>query len=157
MRNAQKHAPSTQLGHDARSIRLSTILSGGRRLDAESYLAIGNDLRGLFATAKLETVDLGALADVWQPSRLKGILVPKEHGVPFYTATQVFDTVPIVRKWLSIDRTPDLDQRYIKPGWIVVTRSGMVGDATVAHRPHEGVIISDDLLRVVPRSPSSGC
>jgi hypothetical protein len=151
MRNAQKHAPSTQLGHDARSIRLSTILSGGRRLDAESYLAIGNDLRGLFATAKLETVDLGSLADVWQPSRLKGILVPKEHGVPFYTATQVFDTVPIVRKWLSIDRTPDLDQRYIKPGWIVVTRSGMVGDATVAHRPHEGVIISDDLLRVVPR------
>jgi hypothetical protein len=156
MRNAPKHAQPTQFGPDARSIRVSSILNGERRLDAESYLAAGNDLRNKFASAKLGTVDMISLADVWQPSRLKGVLVPKEHGVPFYAATQVFDTVPLVRKWLSVDHTPDLDQRYIKPGWIVVTRSGMVGDSTVAHRPHEGVVISDDLLRVVPKQPDEG-
>src|SRR5208337_3725715 len=31
------------------------------------------------------------IADVWQPSRLKGIQVSQDFGTPFLTATQVFD------------------------------------------------------------------
>src|SRR5574340_571789 len=37
---------------------------------------------------------------------------------------------------------------FVTDETILVTRSGSVGRATLAHAPHRGVIISDDLLRV---------
>ena len=37
---------------------------------------------------------------------------------------------------------------FVGDGTILVTRSGSVGRSTLAHAPHRGVVISDDLLRV---------
>jgi hypothetical protein len=94
---------------------------------------------------------LGTLAKVWQPSRLKGIQVSRSFGTPFLAATQIFDLRPTPRKWLSLDRTDDAENRFVKPGMILVTCSGNVGRATLAYRPHEGMLVSHDLLRVEPR------
>jgi hypothetical protein len=92
------------------------------------------------------------VAKVWQPGRLKGILVSRRFGSPYLAATQVFDLRPVPRKFLSLDKTPDAGNLFVADGEILVTRSGSVGRATLAHRPHENVIISDDLLRVVPQN-----
>ena len=135
---------------EARRIRLSLVSGGERRLDAEAYLSGGSELR-----ARIEklsgTATLHSLADIWQPGRLKGILVESASGEPFLAATQVFDIEPTPRKWLAASKTKDIDSRYVHPGWILVTCSGSVGDTTIAHRPHEGIVISHDLLRVVPK------
>ncbi len=135
---------------EVRSIRLSLVSGGERRLDAEAYLSGGSELRGRIE--KLSgAATLHSLADIWQPGRLKGILVESASGEPFLAATQVFDIEPIPRKWLAASKTKDIAGRYVHPGWILVTCSGSVGDTTVAHRPHNGIVISHDLLRVVPR------
>ena len=47
------------------------------------------------------------MANVWQPSRLKGIQVGPDFGTPFLAATQVFDIRPVPRKWLAIDQIDD--------------------------------------------------
>jgi hypothetical protein len=82
---------------------------------------------------------------------LKGIQVSPEYGKPFLSATQVFDLRPTHRKWLSVHRIVDADELQVGPGAILVTRSGAVGRAIIAHATHTGVLISDDLLRVIPR------
>ena len=66
----------------------------------------------------------------------------------FLTATQVYDVRPTPRKWLSIDRTQDHAKRLVSSGQILLTRSGNVGRATLAHNTTKGIIVSDDLLRV---------
>ena len=128
---------------------LSEIARGDRRLDAEVYLSPGFVIRRTIRQSGLKAPTLAELATrIWQPSRLKGIQVGAQHGVPFVTATQVFDIWPKPRRWLAPRKTPQLADRYVEPGWLLVTCSGTVGDAIVAYSAHAGLVVSHDLLRV---------
>lgn len=152
--SAPKAAAKNWPWHHAKwgEVKASIFWGGDRRLEAENYLSSGYGIR-LAMDARLTCkTTLGELADVWQPSRLKGIVVSKSYGTPFLAATQVFDLRPVPRKYLSLDRTDSVAERMVKRGQIMVTCSGSVGRATLAHVPHENTLISHDLLRVTPRS-----
>ncbi|MGB8897893.1 MAG: hypothetical protein WCC90_00940, partial [Methylocella sp.] len=119
-------------------------------MEAENFLASGFGIRLSLESQPIGWTHLSELARIWQPSRLKGIQVSPAYGTPFLGATQVFDLRPMPRKYLALERTDNSVDRFVTSGTILVTRSGSVGRATLAHRPHEGVLISDDLLRVQP-------
>jgi type I restriction enzyme, S subunit len=143
------------LWHEAKwaSISASTLFKGDRRFEAESYLATAYGIRTAIESHHGGWSRLDRLARTWQPSRLKGIQVSPGFGTPFLAATQVFDLRPSPRKFLSLNRTEDANNRFVQSGLILVTCSGNVGRATLAYRPHEGVLISHDLLRVEPHNP----
>lgn len=149
-----REVDTTWAWHHAKwsAVSASILFAGDRRMEAENYLSGGYGIRlALDAKANGRTT-LGDVSRVWQPSRLKGILVSPDYGTPFLAATQVFDLRPAPRKFLSLDRTDSIKDRMVEPGQILVTCSGSVGRATLAHRPHERVLISHDLLRVTPKT-----
>ena len=121
-------------------------------MEADNFLASGHGVK-LAIEARLGRWDpLGSTARVWQPSRLKGIQVGPEFGTPFLAASQVLDLRPVVRKWLSLDRTSTSADRFVARGTILVTCSGNVGRSTLAQAFHANrVLISHDLLRVEAR------
>jgi hypothetical protein len=120
-------------------------------MEAENYLSSGYG-HGLALRAVLGSeAILGVVANVWQPSRLKGITVEREFGTPFLAATQAFDLRPVPRKFLSLDRTDSAADRFTKEGTVLITCSGSVGRATLATGALSGVLISHDLLRIEPR------
>lgn len=131
----------------------SLLGNGDRRMEGENYLAGGYGIRLLIEARRTGRVTLASRAKVWQPSRLKGIQVSRDFGKSFLAATQVFDVRPVPRKWLSLERTEDASERFVSEGTILVTCSGSVGRATLAHLPHKDVLISHDLLRVEPLAP----
>lgn len=133
------------------SVRVNQLLAGDRRMEAETYLSRGFSLREAIEARPTGWKPFGDLARVEQPGRLKGILVSQEYGTPFLAATQVFDVRPIPRKFLALDKMETAKDCFVDDGTILVTRSGSVGHATLAHAPHRGVVISDDLLRVSAR------
>ena len=122
-----------------------------RRLDGEAYLTEGFQYR-LRIESLPNTQAVKDLARVWQPTRLKGVKVWSTAGLPFLTATQAFDVRPVPRKWLSKAHTPKLNSRYVNAGTILVTCSGNIGDAIIAYKAHEGLVISHDLVRVDPEA-----
>jgi hypothetical protein len=132
------------------SLPISAMWNKDRRLEAENYLTTGYSVRIAMESNKNINVRLGDMVRVWQPSRLKGIQVSRKFGTPFLAATQVFDLRPTPRKFLSLDRTDNYEDRFVKNGTIVVTCSGSVGRATLTYSPHENTLISHDLLRVEP-------
>jgi len=132
----------------------SLLSSGDRRMEGETFLASGYGLRCAMEARKTGWDRMQEFARTWQPSRLKGILVDQEYGTPFLAATQVFDIRPMPRKWLAISRIKQPKELFVTSGTILVTRSGSVGRATLAHTPHLNTIISDDLLRIEPRDPN---
>jgi type I restriction enzyme, S subunit len=136
------------------SLSVNPLRSGDRRMEAESYLSGGYGLRLTIESRPVGWQPLIGYANVWQPSRLKGIQVGPEFGTPFLAATQMFDIRPVPRKWLAVERTHDATNRFINAGTIVVTCSGAVGRATLAHAPHERTLISHDLMRVEVRDQS---
>jgi type I restriction enzyme S subunit len=133
------------------SLSASTLTFGERRLEAENYLATAYGIRVAIEGKREGWSRLGTLARVWQPSRLKGIQVSRGFGTPFLAATQVFDLRPTPRKWLSLERTDDAENRFVASGLILVTCSGSVGRSVLSYRPLERVLITHDLLRVEPR------
>lgn len=132
------------------SLPASTFMLADRRMEAENYLSSGYGIRLAFHSRRIGWVDLHKRAQVWQPARLKGIQVSNGEGAPFLAATQVFDLRPVPRKWIAPERTPNFESRFVSQKTILLTCSGTVGRATLAHSAHEGMIVSHDLLRVEP-------
>ena len=129
---------------------ISEMMRGDRRLEAEAYMSDGFIIRGQIRRSNLQVFSLGESAKIWRPSasRMKAIQVGPEHGVPFISATQVFDIWPAPRKWIAPSKTPHLADRYLTPGWILVTCSGTVGNVMIAYSAQADLVVSDDLLRV---------
>lgn len=130
--------------------KASTLLTGDRRMEASSYLSDGYGRRIAIESRPTGWLPIGDISRVWQPSRLKGIVVSPEHGTPFLAAGQVFEAQPSARKFLALDRTPDAENRFVRHGTILLSCSGTVGRATVAHHPHDHHIVTHDLLRIDP-------
>jgi type I restriction enzyme S subunit len=131
--------------------RASVLAKGERRLEAETYLSDGFGRRKAIEGRPDGWSRLGDLAHVWQPGRLKGVVVAPAHGVPFLAAGQVFEARPSPRKWLSLAQTDSAAERFVESGTLLVSCSGVVGRVTVAHSPHIDRLITHDLLRVIPQ------
>lgn len=137
------------------SVSVAKLGATDRRMEAETYLSGGYAIRNNIEGRKRGWARLDRVADVRQPARLKGTLVDPQHGTPFLAATQVFDLRPAPRKWLAEDKIKDAAALFVAPGTILVTRSGSVGRSIVAHAPHQGLLVSDDLLRVTARTANA--
>lgn len=135
------------------SLRASLLFGGERRMEAENFLANGFGKRLSIESKTSSWCKLSDRARVWQPSRLKGIQVRSDFGTPFLAATQVFDVRPVPRKWLSLDRTSDYEGRFLNEGTILLTCSGSVGRATIAHTSTNSALVSHDLLRIDAINP----
>lgn len=144
--------PETQ-GQELWAPVLASVVSAGqRRLEARSYLTDGYGQRKLIESAPSGWTTMKEVAEVWQPSRLKGIVVRAGAGLPFLSAGQVFEAVPVVRKWLARGHVPDEATRYVSPEQILMSCSGRVGRITAVYPHHEKIVVTHDLLRVVPRN-----
>lgn len=141
--------------HKAQAVSLnaSLLFTGDRRMEAENFLAAGFATRHRIMSKRQGWKQFSEFADTRQPSRLKGINLPANSGLPFLAATQVFDFQPQPRKWLSEDHIDNLEDRLVSEGTILVTRSGTVGRSTLADASLRGIVISDDLLRVHAHDP----
>jgi len=126
------------------------MLSGDRRMEAETYLSSGYGIKLTLESRPGGWTKLEEVAKAWMPYRLKGIQVGPQLGTPFLAATQVFDIRPIARKWLALARTNNASRRFVEPGTILVTCSGTVGRSTLATNLLQNTLISHDLLRVEP-------
>ncbi len=122
-------------------------------MEAENYLSSGYGLRIAIEERAVGWMRLGSVARATMPNRTKATLVSPEDGTPFLAATQVFDIRPISRKWLAIGKISGGESLFVKPGTILITRSGNVGRSTLATDALKGVLVSDDLIRVEAREP----
>ncbi|QLL06665.1 hypothetical protein [Mycobacterium vicinigordonae] len=134
------------------TVRASSLFKAERRLEASSYLSDGYGKRIAIESRSSGWKPLDDMAKVWQPSRLKGVVVDPSVGKPFFAAGQVFEAQPVARKYLAIEKTPDAAARFVPRGVILLSCSGSVGRTTIAYRLHEGHLITHDLLRIEPRN-----
>ena len=136
------------------SLPASILFGGSRRMEAEGLLASGFVTRMAIESKLCGWVRLEEIARPWQPPRLRGIQVSPKFGTPFLTASQVFDLLPIPRKWLSLEQTDHAQERFVAPGTMLVTCSGTVGRTTLARNSLDRTLVSHDILRVEPKEGS---
>jgi type I restriction enzyme, S subunit len=132
----------------------SALSTGERRLEAEAYLSDGYGKRTSIEARPTGWTPLAQIASVWQPSRLKGVVVSRDRGTPFLAAGQVFEARPTPRKFLSLTQTENAATRFVDRGTVLMSCSGEVGKVTIAHSPHVARLITHDLLRIQPTDQS---
>lgn len=133
------------------SVSSALAMVGERRLEASAYLADGYGIRRRIELADGGWLPFGEVAEVWQPSRLKGLTVRAGLGLPFLSAGQVFESAPRVRKWLSRGQTRDAEARRVDARWLLMSCSGEVGRVTAVYPQHLGPVITHDLLRIAAK------
>lgn len=94
---------------------------------------------------------LGKLVDrIFFPGRFKRNYVDYYPGaVPFLGGSNISQLIVTTDKWLSHD-DPKLEDLLVKPGWILITRSGSIGIIATVPDAWNGYAMSEHIIRIIP-------
>lgn len=89
---------------------------------------------------------------IFWPGRFKRHYVSKKDGEPFLMPSEVFMFLPKPTKYV-VNYPPEVK---VKSGWILITRSGTIGRVLITTKYIENFVLSDDLIRIVPKDNNYG-
>jgi len=137
------------------SLESHWLFEGARRLDASFYakdviayrILIGDIQKHGFIIEHVH--DLAD--DVFWPGRFKRKYISKYVGEPFLMPSEAIMFLPKAKKFVVNYPTGVA----IKKDWLLITRSGIVGRCLLATRLLESHVLSDDLIRIIPKNVTS--
>jgi len=137
---------------EAWSTSIASILEDdGLRLDAAYFNPEVEKLLTTMNKAGMRAETLGSIASsVFMPPRFARVYVEADHGVPFLQGSHVVHFEPANLKFLSREAHKNLDQWIIRAGWLLVTRSGTIGNVTICPPEWNNWVASEHILRIVP-------
>lgn len=99
-----------------------------------------------------DTVRLGDLSErIFFPSRFKRRYVQaSDSAVPFLGGANVTELLVKTDKWIS-KTDPKLPELIVRPGWLLITRSGTTGIVSSVPAAWDGFAISEHVIRIVPK------
>lgn len=135
-------------------IRASSLFKTRRRLEATPHNPGVATIRRHLAKNGSGFVALAEAGfDVWLPGRFKRI--PAADGIELVDSSAVFETNPDHDKRIADGDFGDPHNGRVKAGWLLMARSGQTyginGNVAFATVAHEGLAVSDDLLRIAPK------
>ena len=134
------------------AVQASKLFHGRRRLEASAHSPTAQLVARTYER-NAESIDrLGQIARVFLPARFKRIY--GEQGTTYLDSGPAFKVNPELSKFLTPATPIDFDAYMVKRGWLLMARSGQVyginGQAILADRWHEGKVITEHIIRIVP-------
>jgi len=136
---------------------LSEVLASGARFDASSFgiqahkavealKASGVPLVPLFG-------DVGFCNETSDVVRFKRVYVGADRGVPFLSSSDIISMRPEVAHYISKKLTKRLDQHLVRKWDVLISRSGTVGNVSLAGVTHARNALSEDAIRLRAETP----
>lgn len=143
----QEHLASRSVG-----VRLSEVVGAGLRLEASAYA-----LEARQAVAELHLCshplkpllgNAGVCQEAHNGARFPRVYVAEANGIPFLSSSDIIGLRPERGNYLSRKHTPKLSQLIIKPWTVLVSRSGTIGNVSLASPRMEGWALSEHAIRI---------
>lgn len=116
-----------------------------RRFEASYHISEGRFYDD-FIKNHLPWRSLGDLSkSIWRPSIVSRMYV--KDGISFLGGTDLFLSIPDSKKKLS-RKAPNLEDYFIEDGWIMLPRSGTIGDVVYTNEQHAHKLASEDIIRI---------
>ena len=153
-----------QVQSDVRQFSIGSkwLYEADSRFDAAAYSESAFRALDAIEACGHPTKSLGDLCGtIWHPvqtqarSNFKRIYTKPEYGVPFVSSRNMFFLPLRPEKFLSY-RMKKLGDLMIPRGWVVVSRSGTVGNVLFINKTLEKCAISDHTIRIEPVDIPSG-
>ncbi|MCW3084037.1 MAG: restriction endonuclease subunit [Bacteroidetes bacterium] len=124
------------------------------RMDAEFHLSDGPNTLRLLKKSAIEKNPLTKVClEIFKGQIFKRCYVySKAKGFPFLTASDMIKLNIHSGTFLSKKYTLQYNQLKLEAGWILVSRSGTLGITTYTNKNFEGILGTDDLIRIKPNS-----
>jgi len=123
------------------------LTEGEKRLNASSFSPEAANSLFLIDLLKEKGIKIDYITDIikdiFYPPRFKRLYA--KAGTIFLSSKDIFDFLPEGKKIKNASK-----EYLIKPGWILITRSGSVGRVLIANRFFTNAAISEHVIRIVP-------
>lgn len=123
------------------------LQSFGHRLEANFHISAGSALEDYIK----DKFDYKLLGDVCKtisrPDIFKRNYV--KDGVMFLGGADIMLATPDSGKYLS-RKTPNIEALVVEEDWILIPRSGTIGDVVYTHSEHAQKLVSEDVIRACP-------
>ena len=119
-------------------IKTRAFKSNGFRIDASFHLSDGVVVRRKIAASPYEIMKVGDAANqIFYGNRAKRVYVQKrENGIPFLSSSDILQADLENVKLASKKYTPCIEQMRLQEGWILISRSGTIGNTAWATKQH---------------------
>ena len=122
--------------------------SHNSRFEANYHISDGSEvdkyIRENFEWKSLSDVCLS----ISRPDIFKRYYV--QNGIPFLGGSDIFLAIPDGGKYLSKTKTSNIPALKVESGWILMPRSGTIGNVVLSHDGHAQKLVSEDVIRLVP-------
>lgn len=127
---------------------------GDMRLDASYHASSGHQALSNLKKSGLHANRLDQVClpnGIFIPGRFRRVYVDDpEHGVRWLSPSDMQKADLSGLGYVSRKYTPDLDILRLHKGWILLSRSGSIGNLVYVRPDMDGLIGSDDIIRIVP-------
>ena len=141
------------------NISLSEIIHAGMRFEASVFNLEAKQARELIKNCGFPVVSLldkSLVETASYPNRFKRNYVEKDVGLPFILPSQISEIDPKPSKWIYGLKSEDLDKLCARQWDLLLTRSGTIGQCSLANKSLDGKVMSDDLIRIVTQEKYRG-
>lgn len=140
------------------SVNKNDVFGANYRFDAAYHLSDGVSIRRSITNAPNGTIKIAdATERIFYGIRANRVYVDnREFAIPFMTGANIMLADLSNTKLVSKKHTPGIQEMTLKEGWVMVTRSGTVGQTAWSNKLHAGKYGSEDIIRVVPNDKIKG-
>ncbi|MBL7901568.1 MAG: restriction endonuclease subunit S [Bacteroidia bacterium] len=134
------------------SVSYTEIMGGFNILKPNYHLNYGKKRVALAIKAGKKFDSLGTLTDnIYTGGIFKRLFVEKEsHGLPYISAQHMMNSNPLeIAKLISKKHTPRQEDMTLKENQILVSCAGTVGNVRLVTKDLNGIIGSQDIIRVI--------
>ena len=136
------------------SVHSKSFLENGGRFDASFHLSEGVQSRAQVMNAPYPLTTVGAASErIFHAGRWKRAYVSsKEHGIALVGSSDMLKADLLDIKLISRKYTPDMEDKILKKGWILISCSGTIGNTVFTNEQHAEKLASQDVIRIIPNN-----
>lgn len=126
----------------------------GLRFDSSYHLSDGVTVKRDIAASPYPLMLIGKAAErIFIGGRARRVYVKdKKHGIPFLSSSDILQADLENVKLASKKYTPNIEEMTLQKGWILITRSGTIGNCAFANAKHAQKLASEHVIRLVPNN-----
>ena len=156
---AEQPARAQHFGSRSVGVRLGELASTGLRLESSAYALEARqaivELQACSYALKVLLGNEGICRDAHNAFRFKRIYVRAEQGVPFLSSSDIIGLRPERGCYLSKKHTKKLEELQIKPWDVLISRSGTIGNVSLASPRIADWVLSEDVIRLTAPDPDT--
>lgn len=135
----------------AASVNIQSV-NNTARFDGSYHLSDGVQIRRTISASPYPLSKVGSAANrIFIGNRVKRVYVKSdEAGVPFMSSSDILYADVNKVKRVSKKYTDSLEEMKLEAGWILISRSGTIGNCAYTNKQHAQKLASEDVIRISP-------